>query len=150
MSKYISPTTAGLEVTFKNYVIELVCMNVSRKRLGERFWKDKTYWGPKWGREIRGMSNLESATELPFDDVLVQLSVIECVRKQNIKSLSAKKTIQKLACAVKAEYNKRVLELESSTVENVATAENTTFSKIGKKTSFSKLLEIERGQKTQD
>jgi len=146
MSKYISPTTPGLEVTFRNYVIELVCMNTSRWKLRARFWSDKKYWGPKWGREIKGMSNLQKAIDMSFDDTLVQLCVIDRVKKQNIKSLSAKKTIEKLALAVKREYYRRIVELESTPVEETIGDENAKFSKAGRKTRFSKLLELERGQ----
>lgn len=150
MNEYTSPTTPGLEVTFRNYVIELVCMNTARWPLKARFWADKKYWGPKWGREIKGMSNLEEALGIPFSDKLLQLSVIDCIRKQNIKSLSAKKTIQKLASAVLKEYNNKKQEIEQIEVTNESAEENSVFAKSGKKTKFSKLLEIERGKKTQD
>ncbi len=37
---YASPTTPGLHIAFRDFIIELVCLNVNPK-IGPRFWSDK-------------------------------------------------------------------------------------------------------------
>ena len=86
---YASPTTPGLHVAFRDYIIELVCLNVNPK-IGPRFWSDPGYWAPKYKREIRGMSNL--GKELNLADTLTQTALVQIIKEYRIKALLAKKT----------------------------------------------------------
>jgi len=90
-----SITTPGLNVDFKNYVIEIVCTNLN-PRLSPRFWKDPGYWKSKYVREIKGVSNLINLLKKNDIDIEIpinQKSIIEVIKTSKIKSLCAKKTL---------------------------------------------------------
>lgn len=79
---YESPTTPGLMVTFRNYLVELVCLNVQRN-LGPRFWKDKRRWQPKYTKESVALARL--LRNLDEYDPIVQramISVVDQCRQQ--------------------------------------------------------------------
>jgi len=147
---YSSPTTPGLMVFFRDYVIEQVCLNVNRK-IGPRFWKDGKYWAPKYKREIRGMSNLKKRFG-NFDDVLLRSAIIDVVKELNIKSLSATKTINKIERAVKKKYEQKKQHRENlarakPTVVSIDGFENFAFPDLGAKSKLAKLKEIEEREK---
>ena len=141
---YLSPTTPGLYVTFRNYVIELVCLNANNK-IGPRFWQDTKYWGPKYKREIRGVSNL--AKELNFDDTLMQNALIQIVNEYNIKALVAKKIMERIVRLTKiriqklTEQRKSLIKPQNS--ENIDVKENSRFINTGIKNTLHKIKEIE-------
>jgi len=103
-----SPTTPGLRIDFKNYLIELVCLNCDKK-LPSRFWKSNVYWTNKYKREIKGVHNLWNMLDanvclLNFDNPLAQTVLISIIKTTCIKSLSAKKTLNKIVNRLKTEY----------------------------------------------
>ena len=89
-----SPTTPGLMVTFENYLIELICLNMDNK-LEPRFWRDEKYWKKKYGREVRGVFNLKCKFE-SVEDPILRLSIISIIKKMRIKSLCAHKTVDRV------------------------------------------------------
>lgn len=91
--KYDSPTTPGLKVDLRNYLIELVCLNID-KNLGPKFWQDPKYWGPKYRREIKGVFNLFNLIDI--QNPLIQTAIIHVITKYNIKALVAKKTLDRI------------------------------------------------------
>jgi hypothetical protein len=143
---YLSPTTPGLYVTFRDYIIELVCMNVNPK-IGPRFWSDKKYWGPKYGREIRGVTNL--GKELNLSDALLRRALVEIIRERNIKALVAKKTI----ATIVRWTNNRVESLTAQRLElskrqqhtEIDNKKNATFVDTGRKTALAKIRDEENG-----
>jgi len=153
---YKSPTTPALSVTFINYVIELVCLNVNRS-LAPRFWKDPKYWGPKYRREIKGMHNLKERLG-NFDDPALRTAIINSVRQLNIKSLSAKKTINRLTKTVQKEHENMIRRREQFAaraqpqIQDLAehAKHNAEFVDVQKQTKLTKLREIEDRGKTED
>lgn len=143
---FLSPTTAGLYVDFRNYVIELVCLNVN-KRIGARFWSDPKYWGSKYRREIKGMSNL--GKELDLTDTLTQTALIQIVKEYYIKALVAKKTIARVVKFTR----RRIQELKDKRIElskkqplvAIDSKKNSTFVDSGEKTALGRIKEIENG-----
>ena len=81
---YESPTTPGLMVTFRVYMVERVCLNL-RPDLGPRFWKDRKYWQPKFVRESVALSRLLRH----FDEnaPVVRRAVIEMVDERRMRTL---------------------------------------------------------------
>ncbi|KKN98961.1 hypothetical protein LCGC14_0142060 [marine sediment metagenome] len=141
-----SPTTPGLYVTFQAYIIELICLNVNSK-IGPRFWSDKKYWGPKFGREVKGVSNVLKS--VGNKDPLTQTAFTQIIKEHNIKSLSYKTTVQKVTrCIVarKAELQKKRTELSAKpSVKEIDSKRNSTFVDTGKKGVLAKIREIEGG-----
>lgn len=148
MNKYPSPTTPNLEVTFNNYIIELICLNMDRK-LCARFWKyGNKYWQAKYRREIKGVHNLLKNFE-SLEDVLLQRTIIDTVRRLDIRSILATKTVNKVAKAVKISYeqelNKRKeMALHAKPHEPVSSSE---FVDVGNKTKLAKIKAIRDGKK---
>ena len=153
---YKSPTTPSLMVTFKDYVIELVCLNV-RSSLSPRFWKDSKYWGPKYRREIKGVYNLRKQLG-DFNDPTLRTAVINSVRKLNIKSLSAKKTIDRLAKTIRIEHaniiqhREQLVSRTQPQIQDVVehSRRNAGFVDVDKKTKIATLRKIENRGKTKD
>ncbi len=143
---YASPTTPGLYVALRDYIIELVCLNVNQK-IGPRFWSDQTYWAPKYRREIRGVANL--GREIDLSDVITQTALIQVIREYRIKALVAKKTLQRVVRIT----NKRVVALKKQRVElskkqqpvEINSQKNSTFVDTGKKNTIAKIREVENG-----
>lgn len=81
---YESPTTPGLMVTFRAYVVERMCLNV-RPDLGPRFWKDRRYWQPKFVRESVAVARL--LEHLDEDDPVVRRALIEVVDERRMRTL---------------------------------------------------------------
>lgn len=154
-----SPTTPGLKIDFKNYLIELVCINCD-KRISSRFWKSNEYWSSKYKREIKGVHNLIKSFDAPIaEDMKVnvvenspfaQKILIQVIKSLNIKSLSAKKTIQKIMTNYKKaylkEYNNRLSITKENTInsEIVNGKENARYIDGGKKNKLSILKDIEK------
>ena len=129
---FLSQTTPGLNIDFKNYIIEIVCLNVKPK-LNPRFWNEDKYWSGKYVREIKGFSNLKKEIELitnrcfegefskfDIEEPLTQKILIDVIKKLNIKCLLAKKTINKITTSFvkeyEKEYNSRIKEIETNFV----------------------------------
>lgn len=143
---YASPTTPGLYVTFRNRIIEMVCLNVNPK-IGPRFWSDPKYWGPKYRREIRGVSNL--GKELDFTDVLTQTALIKIIAKYNIKALVAKKTVARVVKLTR-QYRKELLGQRESLAKKeqpiaIDSKKNSTFVDTGEKSVLAKIRDVENG-----
>lgn len=153
-----SPTTPGLKIDFKNYLIELVCINCD-KRISSRFWKSNEYWSSKYKREIKGVHNLIKSFDAPItEDTKVnvvenspfaQKILIQVIKNLNIKSLSAKKTIEKIIKDYKKifekEYNHRLSTANEKTInsEIVNGKENARYIDSGNKNKLSILKDIE-------
>lgn len=144
---YKSPTTPGLDVNLRDYIIELICLNVD-KRLGPRFWRNNLYWSNKYKREIKGFSNLKNIFTLPIEDPFVQRILIEVIKKTNIKSLSAKATIQKILSNFNKLYKQETIKrsevviIETKEVDN---SKNAKFIEGRKKNKISSIRQIENG-----
>lgn len=143
---YASLTTPGLYVTFRDFIIEMVCLNVNPK-IGPRFWSDKKYWGPKYGREIRGMSNLRK--ELDLENILVRSALIQVVKNNYIKALVAKKTITRVVRLTKKCYQELLDQRESLSKKEppaiIDSKKNSTFVDTGKKNVLAKVRDAENG-----
>lgn len=143
---YASPTTPGLYVAFRDFIIELVCLNVNPK-IGPRFWSDRKYWGPKYGREIRGVSNL--GKELDFDNTLVQVALIKVVKTNYIKALFSKKTVTRVVRLTHKCHKELIQQRESLAKKEQPTAidskKNSTFVDTGKKNILAKIRDTENG-----
>lgn len=143
---FASPTTPGLYVALRDFIIELVCLNVNPK-IGQRFWSDPKYWGPKYRREIRGVSNL--GKKLDLTDKIIQTALVQIIREYNIKALVAKKTVDRVVKLT----NRRVEELRlrrETLVQKVQPIEidsrkNSTFIDTKEKGVLSKVREVENG-----
>lgn len=143
---YASPTTPGLYVTFRAYVIELICYNVNKK-IGPRFWSDPKYWGPKFRREIKGVDNV--LKQLKSVSAITETSFVQIIREHNIKSLTYKSTVRRVVSNI----HKRETELERQRTKLVAkpsqqkvdVVKNSTFVDTGEKGILAKVREAENG-----
>lgn len=146
--KYPSPTTPGLKVTFNNYVIELICLNTDKK-LCPRFWKfANKYWQAKYRREIKGVHNLLKSFE-SLEDPLLQRTIIYIVRKLDIRSMLAAKTVNRVTKAVKISYtqalsNRKQMASDTKPHKSVNSAE---FVDVGNETRLAKIKAIRDGKK---
>jgi hypothetical protein len=143
---FASPTTPGLYVTFRNYVIELVCLNVNSS-IGPRFWSDKKYWGPKYGREVRGVANLSK--ELDLTDGLTQTALVQIIKEYNIGALVAKKTVARVVKLTRKKIEflrsqREALSKNNTSVE-IDQKKNAIFVETGKKSRIAKIRETENG-----
>lgn len=143
---YASPTTPGLYVTFRSYIIELLCLNVNN-RLGPRFWSDTKRWGPKFRREVRGVDNV--IKQLGSEDTLFQTAFVQIVREYNIKSLMYKTTAKRVVKNVlkrKADLEQQRRNLQSKPATQIIDVKkNSTFVDTGKKGVFARIRETENG-----
>ena len=143
---YASPTTPGLDVTFRDFIIEMVCLNVNPK-IGPRFWSDKKYWGPKYGREIRGMSNL--GRDLDLGDTLVQVALIKVIKTNYIKALISKKTVARVVRMTHKCQQELLKQRESFSKKKQTTTidskTNATFVDTGRKNVLAKIRDAENG-----
>jgi len=142
--KYKSPTTPGLEIAFNHYLIELVCLNMNPK-LGPRFWLDvEPYdWGSKYRREIKGAHNLLKKIDTPKDPMVCN-AIIEIIQQYKIKSLLAKKTIEKIIklTAKRLAVNKQ--KIIQNQPPRISVENNKKFIDTGPKTDLGKLRELEK------
>jgi len=106
-----SPTTPGLKIDFRNYVIELVCLN-TRHHLPPRFWK-QPYWAKKYARECRGFAKFVKLHEDQICNPAYQQAVIDAIRSINCKSLLIESTLEKLDKAIEKAYE-NLLEMVST------------------------------------
>lgn len=143
---YASPTTPGLYVTFRAYLIELICLNVNRKLI-PRFWSDQKYWGPKFRREVKGVDNV--AQELDFKDNLIQTALINVIKDYNIKALTHKTTLNRVIIGVRKK--RKELEIQRANLSQKPTPikinikKNSTFIDTGDKSPLAKIREAEHG-----
>jgi len=143
---YESPTTPGEYVTFRSFIIELVCCN-NNPKLGPRFWSDQKYWAPKYRRETRGVANL--AKEFCFDDAITRTALVQIIQDHRIKALVAKKTLTKVIRLTK----KRIEELTSHRQnlakkvhsEPIDCKKNATFVDTGAPNAISRIRAAENG-----
>lgn len=143
---YQSPTTPGLMVTFENYLVEIICLNMDRK-LGSKFWsKDhgNKYWPSKYVREIsRGIKNLKA--EFPdLNNPILRKAIINVAKRKFIKSLLTKKTVEKFAKQIRREID----AIEEQTRKNLEQAkiihkDSSTFVGETGDTKMAKLRRIE-------
>ncbi len=142
-----SPTTPGLFVTVRNYIIELVCLNLD-PRIGPRFWSDPKYWGPKYRREVRGVANL--GKELDLTDTLTQTALIQIIKEHNIKALIAKKIVARVVKLT----NKRIIQLieqrkllaeKQQPRTEIDSQKNATFVDTGELNRVGRIRDIENG-----
>jgi hypothetical protein len=145
---YASPTTPGLYVTFRAYIIELICLNINPK-LGPRFWADPKKWGPKFRQEVKGVYNV--AQQLDITDTLIQTALVQIIKNHNIKSLTYKTVAQRVVRSVK----KRKADLEEQRIrfgrkqlpQAIDVKKNSTFVDAEEKSALGKIREVENGQK---
>ncbi len=144
---YASPTTPGLYVTFRAYIIELLCLNVNNK-LGPRFWSDKKKWGPKFGREVKGVDNV--IKQIGSEDILLQTAFVQIVREHNIKSLMYKTTVKRVVKNVlkrKAQLEQQRKNFQSKPIpQTIDVKKNSTFVDTGKNGVLAKIRKTEDGQ----
>lgn len=143
---YASPTTPGLYVAFRDFIIELVCLNVNPK-IGPRFWSDRKYWGPKYGREIRGMFNLSG--ELDLENTLVQVALIKVIKTNYIKALVSKKTVVRVVRLTHKCHRELLDQRESLSKKKqpaiIDSKKNATFVDTGKRNVLAKIRDAENG-----
>ena len=152
---FVSPTTPGLHVDFRNYIIELVCLNM-RPKLGPRFWKDEKYWGPKYRREIKGVFNL--GKELDFDDPITRTALTEIIKRYNIQAMVAKKTVAKIARATSRrrqeilDNREHIAKKQSPVIADTKeySRHNAKLVDIGIKSKLAKLKELEGGKEAKE
>lgn len=145
MDKYLSPTTDGLLITFRAYLIELVCLNID-PNLSGKFWKEQ-WWANKFKREVRGVKRL--ADTLDFEDKVTRLAICRIIEDKHIKSLSAIKTTQTILNWIHRYRDKVIadnVELKSKTLQRPK-QENFEFTKIDVSTKWSKIKSLENEQK---
>lgn len=143
---YASPTTPGLYIALRHYLIELVCLNTNQK-IGPRFWSDPKYWGPKYRREMRGVANL--GKELDLTDTLTQTAVIQIIKGYNIKALVAKKTLNRVVKLTR-QRTKDLAEQRQSLARKeqpieIDSKRNATFVDTGEKNTLTKIRQAENG-----
>ena len=148
---YPSPTTPGLQIDFKNLVVELVCLNMQPK-LGARFWVDRAYWRPKYGREIRGFQKCAKLRE-NLDDPVMQRAVIEAIKETRCMTLLNERNLSRLDRCVDRKHAEMVEQrrrLAESAPVNIPAEEymrrNTRLADVGGASRLKRILEIESGQ----
>ncbi len=143
---FLSPTTPGLHIDFRNYVIEWVCLSLDPK-IGPRFWQDKGYWGPKYSREIRGVSNL--GKELDLTDKLTQTALIDTIREYKIKALVSKKTISRVVRLTRGRIEsikeQRDIISQKQPQQDIDPKKNSTLVDTGQKSVLARIREAENG-----
>jgi len=141
-----SPTTPGLYVALRDYIIELVCLNIDKK-LGSRFWSDTKYWGSKYRREIKGVANL--GKELDLTDTLTQTALIQVIKEYCIKALVAKKTVDRVVRLTRrrTEYlsQQRIALAQKPQPVEIDPQKNATFIDSGEKNILARIREAENG-----
>ena len=146
--KYESPTTPELMVTFRNYIIELVCRNTNRK-IGPRFWSSNDYWRKKYSRETRGVKQLSEAFD--FENPMVRTALIQVIQERNIKALVAKKTIAFIIVTTKEKIKQLTEQREhlaaNSPVSEIDTKKNARLIDTRPKNKLARIREIENGKK---
>ena len=143
---YESPTTPGLYITFRNLLIELVCLN-TRSTIGPRFWNNNPYWTKKYSRETRGVKKLSEIFD--FQQLLVRQALIQVIQTHNIKALVANKTIDYVVRhtqhTIKILQNQRQNILDNAITTNQN--QSTELIDIGDKSQLAKIKAIENGKK---
>lgn len=143
---FLSPTTPGLYITFRSYIIEFICMNVN-KSIGPRFWSDQKYWGPKFRREVKGVDNI--IKHFNTTDIMFETAFIYVIKNTNVKCLTYKSTIKKVIKNIQHKMNqlcdqKNVLTNKKHH-DNIDMKINSTFIDINDETKLAKVKRIENG-----
>ena len=150
---YLSPTTPGLYITFRAYIIELICLNIDKK-IGPRFWSDKKYWGPKFRREVKGVDNVlkqlfHFVSKVETIDALTQTAFVQIIGEHNIKSLTYKNTVKRAVNSIrqrKVDLEKQRVEFRAkSSQKEIDAKKNSTFIDTGEKGVLAKIRETESG-----
>jgi len=146
---YRSPTTPGLQITFENYLIELMCLYCFPK-LGPRFWREGNRWNKKFAIEHGKIKKLKTLIDF-VDDRIHKQAIINIINKNRIQSMSRTKTLEKikrqLPKEIKSIEEKNKTIIDSGKKYKKITQENKTFvdSFTSKeKTSRQKILEHEQ------
>ena len=152
---YESPTTPGLMVTYRAYVVERVCLNL-RPDLGPRFWKDRKYWQPKFVRESVALSRL--LRHFDENDPVVRRAVIAVVDERCIRTLMTRNQGGNVK-RVRAKHRELVAQRETlaaTASEPVGDLEgyverNRTLSPTTQRNRLSRIREVERrGEASQE
>jgi len=148
---YQSPTTPGLYVDFRNYIIELVCKNTN-PRIGPRFWNMNDYWRKKYSRETRGIKQLSES--LDFNIPAIKAALIEIILERRIKALVRKDTITLVIKQVKKKLDNTIRQRQEMAdkaqlpiIADDYQQRNARLVDTGTRDTFAKLREIEHGQK---
>jgi len=119
------------------------------RKLCARFWKfGNKYWQAKYGREIKGVHNLLKNFE-SLEDPLLQRTIIDTVRKLDIRSMSATKTVSRVARAVKINYEQELNKRRQmvSQVRPHEPVNSSEFVDVGNETRLAKIKAIRNGKK---
>ena len=154
-ASYPSPTTPGLQVDFRNLVIELICLNMDPK-LAPRFWRGKAYWSQKYAREARGFLKFSRLHD-NIDDPLFQRATIAAVKAIGCKTLLNERTLSRLDRRLKKELEcLRAKREEMAAVAPAAAVpageymgRNARITNLNGEGRLRRLLEIENGTKEQ-
>jgi hypothetical protein len=147
---YPSPTTPGMAVPFRSYVVELVCLNMNRC-LGPRFWADHGYWAKKYARECRGYAKFAKLHAEKLSEPLYQKAVIAAVHWVQPGTLLTESNLTRLDKQIAVQYESLVQQhvaLASSMGPAVVDHEqymqrNTKLVNVGEESRFGKIARIE-------
>jgi len=151
--EYSSPTTPGLQISFHDLIVEMVCLNMEPK-LGPRFWsgRNKQYWGPKYAREIsRGITRMvDFFGDIDLDTQLHRVALIKSVELSGVKTLLNEKSLNKLQRRFYVEKKKMGAMVaqnkgESKDTKIVDNKINSTFVDPPQRSRLGKIREIESG-----
>jgi len=119
------------------------------RKLCARFWKfGNKYWQAKYRREIKGVHNLLKNFE-SLEDPLLQRTIIDTVRKLDIRSMLATKTVKRVARTVKISYEQELNKRKQmvSHAKPHASVSNSEFVDVGNETRLAKIKAIRDGKK---
>lgn len=120
------------------------------KKLCPRFWKyGNKYWQAKYRREVKGVHNLLKNFE-SLEDPLLQRTIIDTVRKLDIRSMLAIKTVNRVVKAVKINYEQELNKRKQmvSYTEPHEPVSSSEFVDVGNQTKLAKIRAIKNGKKT--
>lgn len=151
---YASPTTPGLMLPFRKYIVELVCLNM-RRPLKPRFWADDPYWAKKFVRECRGFAKFAKLHEERLDDPVFQQAVIAAIRWVQPCTLLNEHNLTRLDKRVAVEHARLLKQAENLAVRaadrpadqdhDEYMRRNKPLAKVGERTRFSRIRGIEGG-----
>lgn len=119
---YQSPSTPGLAVAFKDFVVEMVCLN-SRRDLTPRFWSVNGYWRRRYATESRAFQRFAKGHD-DLDDPLTQRAIIDVVRERGLRTLLVKdRALQYLDRQIRDRRAEIVKGAEASAAKDVKVAE---------------------------
>jgi len=152
--KLDSPTTPGMMVTPRNYCIELICLNVNRS-LPPKFWLDNKYWGPKFKREVGGISRLGKKlanTDLDLGTPFNMTILASVIQAYCVKSLTANRTMDKVITWMKKKsasiQSQRSVIVSQAAPVSFDITENMRIVDVGESTPLSKIKKITQNGQT--